>query len=97
MGEPAGLRRVAFLSTRTHAWSEVAEVRTSQQPVRWLGLPRTVQGQALTLAARGAEQQRVLLLTDHNADFLSRTEAFDRAADLVAAWAAEYRPAAQAG
>ncbi|MCB5169951.1 PH domain-containing protein [Streptomyces bambusae] len=95
---PQGLRRVALLSTRTYAWSDVDEVRTSQQPVRWLGLPRTVQGQALTVKPRAA-QQPVLLLTDHNADFLSRTEAFERAADLVAAWADEYRavPVPQAG
>ncbi len=34
-----------------------------------------------------------MLLTDHNADFLSRVEAFDRAADTVEAWEAEYGPA----
>ncbi|MET9931510.1 hypothetical protein ABZ054_11045, partial [Streptomyces sp. NPDC006324] len=32
-------------------------------------------------------------LTDHSADFLSRVEAFDRAADTVEAWNAEYGPA----
>ncbi|MBT2447009.1 PH domain-containing protein [Streptomyces sp. ISL-43] len=85
-----GLRRVGFFGTRSIPWSQVAEVRTVQQPVRWLGLPRTVQGQALTVAARGGAGLPVLL-TDHNADFLSRTEAFDRAADSVEAWAAEYR------
>ncbi|MFE9256009.1 hypothetical protein [Streptomyces sp. NPDC006879] len=86
-----GLRRVTLLTTRTIAWGEVGEVRTVQQPVRWLGLPRTVQGQALTATPRGGE--RLALLTDHNADFLSRVEAFDRAADTVEAWADEYRPA----
>ncbi|MFD3699592.1 PH domain-containing protein [Streptomyces sp. NPDC058646] len=85
-----GLRRVGLLATRTIPWSEIAEVRTVQQPVRWLGLPRTVQGQALTVAGRGGELP--VLLTDHNADFLSRPEAFDRAADAVEAWAEEYRP-----
>ncbi|MGW4702168.1 hypothetical protein [Streptomyces sp. NPDC004285] len=84
----AGLRRVGFLSTVTVPWAKVASVRTVQQPVRWLGLPRTVQGQALVLDRRGGEQ--LLLLTDHNADFLSRVEAFDRAADTVEAWNAEY-------
>ncbi|WP_328739196.1 PH domain-containing protein [Streptomyces erythrochromogenes] len=88
---PTGLRRVGFFVTRTIAWNEVTEIRTVQQPVRWLGLPRTVQGQALTVAARGAEE-RPVLLTDHNADFLSRSEAFDRAADTIEAWAEEYRP-----
>jgi hypothetical protein len=29
-------------------------------------------------------------MTDHNGDFLARTEAFDRAADTVEAWCAEY-------
>ncbi|MET9322065.1 PH domain-containing protein [Streptomyces sp. NPDC003038] len=88
---PTGLRRVGLFGTRSIAWSEIVEVRTVQQPVRWLGLPRTVQGQALTVAGRGGAQLPVLM-TDHNADFLSRTEAFDRAADTVEAWAEEYRP-----
>ncbi|MFF4173968.1 hypothetical protein [Streptomyces sp. NPDC001744] len=84
----AGVRRVGFLSTLTVPWADVASVRTAQQPVRWLGLPRTVQGQALVLDRRRGEQ--LLLLTDHGADFLSRVEAFDRAADTVEAWNAEY-------
>jgi hypothetical protein len=87
---PAGLRRVGFFSTRSIAWSEIDDVRKVQQPVRWLGLPRTVQGQALTVAGRhGAELP--VLLTDHSADFLARGEAFDRAAGQVEAWAQEYR------
>ncbi|GGZ78859.1 PH domain-containing protein [Streptomyces subrutilus] len=88
-----GLRRVGFFRTRSIPWSEVAEVRTVQQPVRWLGLPRTVQGQALTVAGPAGSELPVLL-TDHNADFLSRSEAFERAADTVGAWAEEYRPVA---
>ncbi|MFF0436789.1 hypothetical protein ACFYU9_31785 [Streptomyces sp. NPDC004327] len=84
----AGLRHVSFLRTRTVPWRQTAAVRTVQQPVRWLGLPRTVQGQALVLVRHGGEQTP--LLTDHNADFLSRVEAFDRAADTVEAWNAEY-------
>ncbi|MEW1901129.1 MULTISPECIES: hypothetical protein [unclassified Streptomyces] len=87
----AGVRRVGFLSTVTVPWAKVTSVRTVQQPVRWLGLPRTVQGQALVLGRQGGEQ--LVLLTDHNADFLSRVEAFDRAADTVEAWNAEYGPA----
>ncbi|MEU9232789.1 hypothetical protein [Streptomyces subrutilus] len=87
----AGLRRVGFFGTRSIAWTEVTELRTVQQPVRWLGLPRTVQGQALTVATRGGAELPALL-TDHDADFLSRGEAFDRAADTVGAWADEYRP-----
>ncbi|MFF3291249.1 hypothetical protein [Streptomyces sp. NPDC003023] len=83
-----GLRRVAFFSTRTIQWRHTAQLRTVQQPVRWLGLPRTVQGQALVLAGQG---DALTLLTDHNADFLTRPEAFDRAADTVEAWGAEYR------
>ena len=84
-----GLRHVAFLRTGTTRWQRTTELRTVQQPVRWLGLPRTVQGQALVMARHGAEP--LTLLTDHNADFLSRPEAFDRAADTVEAWGAEYR------
>ena len=61
-------------------------MRTVQQPVRWLGLPRTVQGQALLLVRHGRARAAAPLLTDHNADFLSRAEAFDRAADTVEAW-----------
>ncbi|MFF3553370.1 hypothetical protein ACWD4V_32125 [Streptomyces tsukubensis] len=87
-----GLRRVGFFTTSTLRWSDVTRVQTVQQPVRWLGLPRTVQGQALHLNRRGRSEP-LELLTDHNADFLSRVEAFDRAADTVEAWAAEYGPA----
>ncbi|MER6130138.1 hypothetical protein ABT173_47860 [Streptomyces sp. NPDC001795] len=86
-----GLRRVAFFGTRTTPWKQVVTVRTVQQPVRWLGLPRTVQGQALTLVRQGrAPEDTPPLLTTHDADFLARPQAFDRAADTVEAWAAEY-------
>ncbi|CAL9293638.1 hypothetical protein [Streptomyces sp. SudanB52_2052] len=88
-----GLRHVGFLTTRTAPWEQVTSVRTVQQPVRWLGLPRTVQGQALLLARQGRPADGLPpLLTTHNADFLGRTEAFDRAADSVEAWAEEYGP-----
>lgn len=84
-----GLRRVGLLSTVTLSWAEVAAVRTVQQPVRWLGLPRTVQGQALDVVRGGEGESLRTLLTDHNADFLARPEAFDRAADVIEGWAAE--------
>ncbi|MCH0542610.1 PH domain-containing protein [Streptomyces sp. MUM 203J] len=84
-----GVRRVRFLRTVTLPWARVASLRTVQQPVRWLGLPRTVQGQALVLTRQGGGEP-MALLTDHNADFLARVEAFDRAADGVEAWYAEY-------
>jgi hypothetical protein len=87
-----GLRRVGFLVTRTTRWEQIVTVRTAQQPVRWLGLPRTVQGQALVLVrSNRAPEDLPPLLTSHGADFLARPEAFDRAADTVEAWAAEYR------
>ncbi|MCG8964764.1 hypothetical protein [Streptomyces sp. CL12-4] len=87
-----GVRQVGFLTTRTTAWQQVASLRTVQQPVRWLGLPRTVQGQALLLVRQGrAGDAAPVLMTSHNADFLARPEAFDRAADTVEAWADEYR------
>ncbi|WP_330460172.1 hypothetical protein OIB37_26855 [Streptomyces sp. NBC_00820] len=86
-----GLRQVSFLVTRTVPWQRVAAVRTAQQPVRWLGLPRTVQGQALTYVRRDrSSQDTTPLLTTHGLDFLNRPAAFDRAADTVEAWAAEY-------
>ncbi|MDC0772203.1 hypothetical protein [Streptomyces sp. HD] len=85
-----GLRQVGFLMTRTAPWDQVTAVRTVQQPVRWLGLPRTVQGQALMLVRRGrGTDDMPMLMTTHNADFLGRVAAFDRAADAVEAWAAE--------
>ncbi|MFG1671090.1 PH domain-containing protein [Streptomyces sp. Y7] len=85
-----GLRRVQFLITRTVPWEQVAAVRTVQQPVRWLGLPRTVQGQALMLVRHGRAADDVpMLMTTHNADFLARVAAFDRATDAIEAWAAE--------
>ncbi|MEW9517206.1 hypothetical protein [Streptomyces tubercidicus] len=85
-----GLRQVNLLRTATEPWSSVTSVRTRQQPVRWLGLPRTVQGQALIIERTAGEPLRTLV-TDHNGDFLSRPEAFERAADVLEAWAAEHR------
>jgi hypothetical protein len=81
-----GVRQVALLQTVTLAWEEVASLRTSQQPVKWLGLPRTVQGQAVLVTRTDGQVLRPLL-TDHNADFLGRGEAFDMAADAVESWA----------
>ncbi|MDH6224634.1 MULTISPECIES: hypothetical protein [Streptomyces] len=96
----AGLRHVTFFATRTTAWAQVGTLRLVQQPVRWMGLPRTVQGQALVLEARsgrGASSRAdgpVVLLSTHDADFLGRPASFDRASDTVEAWADEYRTAA---
>ncbi|WP_103502191.1 MULTISPECIES: hypothetical protein [Streptomyces] len=87
---PRGLRQVSLLTTRTVRWRDVGRVSTVQQPVRWVGLPRTVQGQALLIERRRGEPLRTLL-TDHNSDFLRRPDAFERAADLIEAWAAEHR------
>ncbi|MBA4867298.1 hypothetical protein H1V43_39730 [Streptomyces sp. PSKA54] len=87
-----GLRHVRFFLTRTVPWAQVAAARTVQQPVRWLGLPRTVQGQALVLVRKDRPGEQEPLLTTHDADFLARIEAFDRAADSVEAWAYEYQP-----
>ncbi|WP_019549197.1 hypothetical protein [Streptomyces sulphureus] len=93
-----GIRHVGVVRTSTLRWREVDSVQTVQQPVRWLGLPRTVQGEALRLTpARngrrqaGAVREDRILLTDHNADFLTRHDSFDSAADVIEAWAAEYR------
>ncbi|MFD3736332.1 hypothetical protein [Streptomyces sp. NPDC058632] len=87
-----GLRQVGPFTTRTTPWDQVVAVRTVQQPVRWLGLPRTVQGQALLLVRRGRSAEHLPpLLTSHGADFLGRGVAFDRAADSVEVWADEYR------
>ncbi|KAA0922262.1 MULTISPECIES: hypothetical protein [Streptomyces] len=88
----SGLRLVRFFTTNTTPWTYVMFVRTVQQPVRWLGLPRTVQGQALVLQRGGhSGEEPTPLLTTHSADFLGRSEAFDRAADAVEVWADEYR------
>ena len=67
-----GVRRVGFFVTTTVPWNRVAAVRTVQQPVKWLGFPRTVQGQALIVVRLGGEAVPPLL-TDSNADFLGRT------------------------
>lgn len=89
---PRGLRHAGFLTTRTVSWDQISAVRTVQQPVRWLGLPRTVQGQALLLVRREESAEGApLLMTTHNADFLGRAQAFDRAADSVEVWAEEHR------
>ncbi|MFI6880897.1 hypothetical protein ACIBL6_46345 [Streptomyces sp. NPDC050400] len=86
-----GLRHVAFLKTQTVPWNNVVTARTVQQPVRWLGLPRTVQGQALILVRRDRQGEQTTLLTSHNGDFLGRATAFDRASDSVEVWSEEYR------
>ncbi|MGY1438373.1 hypothetical protein [Streptomyces reniochalinae] len=95
-----GLRQAGLLRTTTLRWAEVGVVRTVQRPVRWLGMPRTVQGQALVLyprtragngAAGSDAEERRILLTDHNADFLPRRPGFERAADVIESWAAESR------
>lgn len=86
-----GVRCVRLFVTSTVPWNQTTAVRTVQQPVRWLGLPRTVQGQALVLVRRKGGQ--VALLTTHSADFLARSEAFDRGADAIEAWGSEYQPA----
>ncbi|MFD8724059.1 hypothetical protein ACFV2H_40415 [Streptomyces sp. NPDC059629] len=87
-----GVRQVGLVYTRTVPWKRVASVRTAQQPVRWLGLPRTVQGQALTLVRKDrSPKDSAPLLTTHTMDFVGRSSAFDHAADAVEAWAAEYR------
>ncbi|MFG2785429.1 hypothetical protein ACGFY7_47400 [Streptomyces prunicolor] len=87
-----GLRRVRFLFTLTLRWDRVVAVRTVQQPVRWLGLPRTVQGQALLLVRKDrAPEDVTALLTTHDIDFVARASSFDRAADSVEVWSDEYR------
>ncbi|MFB8031223.1 hypothetical protein ACFQ6U_25990 [Streptomyces sp. NPDC056465] len=85
-----GVRRVGFFRTTTVQWRDAAAVRTVQQPVKWLGFPRTVQGQALVVVRKGG-QPLAPLVTDHNADFLARAEAFERATDSIEAWGDEYR------
>ncbi|MFI1973183.1 hypothetical protein [Streptomyces cinnamoneus] len=87
---PRGLRQSGLLSGTTLPWSEVAEVRTVQQPVRLLGTPRTVQGQALVVRRTQGEPLAVLV-TDHNADFVGRPMAFAMAADAIEDWVAELR------
>ncbi len=81
-----GLRLVSVFRTRTLAWDAVGSVRTAQQPVRWLSLPRTVQGQALLISPDHGDDLPVLL-TDHSPDFLGRPESFDLAADAIEDWA----------
>lgn len=85
-----GLRVVGFFHTSTLAWRQVAAVRTTQEPVKVLGLPRTVQGQALDIQRVDRRPIR-RLLTDRNADFYGRPGSFERAADVLEAWAAEAR------
>ena len=84
-----GMRRTGLLTTTTLPWPEVRAVRTAQQPVKWLGMPRTVQGQAVLLDTADGRTLRPLI-TDRNADFLGRPEAFDMAADAVEGWAAAH-------
>jgi hypothetical protein len=84
-----GLRQVGYFGTVTVPWQHVTAVRTAQQPVRVMGMPRSVQGQALLIERRGGALRP--LMTDHNADFLGRSEAFDIAADAIEGWSLELR------
>ncbi|MCZ7416180.1 MULTISPECIES: hypothetical protein [unclassified Streptomyces] len=86
-----GVRQVSLTHTVTVKWPKIAAVRTVQQPVRWLGLPRTVQGQAVLIERRSGEPLRTLV-TDRSGDFLGKPESFERAADVLEAWAADYGP-----
>ncbi|MEU1806233.1 hypothetical protein [Streptomyces sp. NPDC019937] len=77
-----GLRRTGLFSSTTVAWQDVASIRTVQQPVRRLGLPLTVQGQAV-LAERTSGGAPLPLITSHDTDFLGRPDAFRAAADAL--------------
>ncbi|MBB5116607.1 membrane protein [Streptomyces eurocidicus] len=88
---PEGLRQVRLLSSTVVPWADVAGVRTVQQPVRRLGLPRTVRGQALVVA-RGRGEPVVTVVTDQGADFLGRPERFAGAVAAVERRVAEFRP-----
>ncbi|MFC4513158.1 hypothetical protein [Streptomyces ehimensis] len=79
---PQGLRQQRLLRAVTLSWAEVAEVRTVQQPVRVVGMPRTAQGQALVVRRTDGGTLPVLV-TDRNADFVGRPLAFAAAADAV--------------
>jgi len=83
------LRRTGLIMSTTVAWQDVASIRTLQQPVRWLGLPRTVQGQVV-LAERTSGGTPLTLFTSHDTDFLGRPEAFRAAADALDGWAARH-------
>ncbi|GAB2920951.1 hypothetical protein [Streptomyces mayteni] len=85
-----GLRRVGLFTTQTLRWREITRISTVQQPVRWLGLPRSVQGQAVQIDRQRGEPLATLL-TDHSVDFLGRRDLFERAADVLEAWSAENR------
>jgi hypothetical protein len=85
-----GLRQVGLFYTVTVPWHRVGTVRTAQQPVRWLGLPRTVQGQALVVTRADGTQLRTLL-TDRSVDFIGRGDSFDIAADAIEGRAARMR------
>ncbi|MGO4424756.1 PH domain-containing protein, partial [Streptomyces sp. MCAF7] len=85
-----GLRLTGLFSATTVRWSQVTAIRTTQQPVRWLGLPRSVQGQAVLIELTEGGAPRVAF-TDHGADFLGRPEAFVMAADAIESRAARYR------
>jgi hypothetical protein len=87
-----GLRVVTLMWTTTLGWDEIGSVRTAQQPVRWLAMPRTVQGQAL-LIHRVDGSEVPVVLTDRSPDFFGHTERFDVAADTIEDWAAVLRRA----
>ncbi|GHC71743.1 hypothetical protein [Streptomyces cinnamoneus] len=87
---PKGLRQLSLLSGTTLSWADVAGVRTVQQPVRLLGLPRTVQGQVLVVE-RTQGKALPALVSDQGADFLGRPRAFAETALAVEDEVAEFK------
>lgn len=86
----SGLRQTGLCHTVTLRWDEISAVGIAQRPVKWLGLPRSSQGQALRVVRAADGRSLRAVLTDHSADFLARPEAFELAADVIEAWAAEH-------
>jgi hypothetical protein len=82
-----GIRRVAFWWTRTVRWNDVESVHVGQVPVKVLGTPRRVNGQAVTVTRRGGAALEEVL-SDHNADFRGkdRAEDFEAAVSALAEW-----------
>jgi hypothetical protein len=73
------------LSTRSWAWSEIADVRSVAGPTRVLGTPFAVAGHAVVLVlADGSDV--VTPVCDRSPDFLGRPEAYDMAAGAVEGW-----------
>lgn len=85
-----GVRVLGLVRRHEHPWSAVADVRRVPGRARVLGTPLRSSGTTVFLVLKDGSDLETPL-TDVNADFAARAEAFDMAAGAVERWFEEAR------